>query len=123
MKELNLPAKVTVLAAVMASLLAGALPAMAQEEGERERQDMNIGNSGQLRTGQDERGNEVMEIRPKPKTQQEMPNIGPVYVYPEVNTGRTPVYPPGPRPRPPQTPSQVQPQGQPQGQQRIQPGQ
>ncbi len=105
MKRLSLPA-ILLTAAVCTAWLTLPLPAFAQEE--REDNQMNIGNTGQLRTGQDERGNNVMSIEKKPQTKQEMPDIGPIYVYPEVNTGRRP----GPGPRPPRTSQtpQVQPQ-------------
>ena len=119
LKGLNPPITAALLAALAAALILGAFPAMAQENpGKVRERDTNIGNSGQMRTGQDERGNEVMEIKPKPKTQQEMPNMGPIYVIPQVNRGGSPA--------PvilPQAPAQSQPQAQPPVQQQMQPGQ
>jgi hypothetical protein len=90
-------------------LLAAALcaPAQAQSDDD-DRRDVTIGNTDRMRSGTNERGDNEMVIEKKPKRKQEVPNMGPIYVVPQVNTGR------GPAPVIiPVTPPQPQPQGQP----------
>lgn len=91
-------------------LLAAALsaPALAQSGDDDDRRDVTIGTTDRMRSGTNERGDNEMVIEKKPKRKQEMPNMGPIYVVPQVNTGR------GPAPVViPVTPPQQQPQGQP----------
>jgi hypothetical protein len=80
-------------------------------------------NSGGMRSDVNERGDNEMVIQPKPKKQQ-VPDMGPIYVYPLVNQGGTPGGRPMPVP-PPQPQSQPDPrrlpQGQPQGPFPVQP--
>ena len=48
------------------------------------RQDIHMGTVDHMRMGRDEEGNEVMEIRPRPKPEQNQPQAGPFYIYPQV---------------------------------------
>jgi hypothetical protein len=105
-------------AALLLALLA-AVPAWAQsgDGDEDSRRDVTIGNStsnsGGMRSGVNERGDNEMVIEPKPKKQQ-APDMGPIYVYPLVNQGGTPGVRPVPVPPPQAGPGRI-PQGQPQG--------
>ena len=95
---------------VTALLLAASLtaPVMAQPEDDEDRRDVTIGTTDRMRSGTNERGDNEMVIEKKPKRKQEMPNMGPMYVVPQVNTGRGPAPVVIPIP-----PPQAQPQGQP----------
>lgn len=95
-------------------------PAQAQDDDEP-RRDVTIGNPDRMRSGVNERGDNEMVIEAKPKRQQEVPELGPIYVIPQVNNqgygpGQRPPNPGGPvvpvpapqQPRPaPQAPGKV----------------
>jgi len=92
------------LALALAMLAPGVQPILAQDDGER--RDETMGTSDHMRTGTNERGDNVMVIERKPQKKQEMPNMGPMYVVPQVNQGGTnvpvviPVTPPPTQPQP-----------------------
>lgn len=48
------------------------------------RRDIHMGTVDHMRMGRDDEGNEVMEVRPRPKAQQNQPQVGPFYIYPQV---------------------------------------
>ncbi|WP_027189431.1 hypothetical protein [Fundidesulfovibrio putealis] len=62
----------------------GAPAALAQDDDEP-RRDVTIGNPDRMRSGVNERGDNEMVIEAKPKRQQEVPELGPIYVIPQVN--------------------------------------
>jgi len=67
--------------------------ALAQDSADRP--DETMGNPGRnTHTGVDSRGDEVMVIGREPQKKQDIPNLGPIYVLPQVNQGggaKTPV--------------------------------
>lgn len=56
-----------------------------QDQQDSQRQDESMGTTDRMHTGTNERGDSVMQVQPQPKTKQEMPNMGPIYVVPQVN--------------------------------------
>lgn len=98
--------KLSVTAFLLAIFLAA--PVQAQSGDDEDRRDVTIGTTDRMRSGTNERGDNEMVIEKKPKRKQEMPDMGPIYVVPQVNTGRGPA--PVVIPVPPREP---QPQGQP----------
>ncbi|WP_243358304.1 hypothetical protein [Fundidesulfovibrio terrae] len=97
--------------AALALALLMAAPASAQSGDDDGRQDVTIGNPDRMRSGVNERGDNEMVIESKTKSQQQTPNIGPIYVVPQVNQGTDPAVIPVPAP-------QAEPKRQPQGQPR-----
>jgi hypothetical protein len=80
--------------------------ALAQDSADRP--DETMGNPGQnTHTGVNSRGDEVMVIGREPQKKQDIPNMGPIYVMPQVNQGgggKPPVIVPM---IPPQAPAQA----------------
>ncbi|MEA5089506.1 hypothetical protein [Solidesulfovibrio sp.] len=60
------------------------LPPGSQSGDDTPRQDIHMGTVDHMRMGRDEEGNEVMEIRPRPKPDQNQPQVGPFYIYPQI---------------------------------------
>ncbi len=58
-----------------------------EEEEEAPRRDIHIGTTDHMRMGRDEEGNQVMEIRPRPKKTEQQPQVGPFYIYPQIGSG------------------------------------
>jgi len=90
------------LLALAAMLPCGPPSALAEDDDGR--QDVTIGNPDRQRSGVNERGDNEMVVEPKPRRKQQVPDMGPIYVVPQVNTGRgqAPVIlpvPQGPQPR------------------------
>jgi len=88
-----------------------ATPAIAQSEDDGERRDVTIGNPDRARTGVNERGDNEMVIEAKPKKQQQIPNVGPIYVVPQVNQSGTGTVVVPVQPGQPQGPAQPPAQG------------
>jgi len=90
------------LLALAAAACAGASAPAALAQGDDEpRRDVTIGNPDRMRSGVNERGDNEMVIEAKPKSKQEIPELGPIYVIPQVNNqgygpGQRPPGPPGP---------------------------
>ena len=70
--------------AATACSVADAPKALAQDDDEP-RRDVTIGNPDRMRSGTNERGDNEMVIEAKPKRKQEVPELGPIYVIPQVN--------------------------------------
>lgn len=70
-------------------------PAALAQDDDEPRQDVTIGNPDRMRSGVNERGDNEMVIEAKPKRKQEVPELGPIYVIPQVNNQG---YGPGQRP-------------------------
>jgi len=86
------------LLAVLALAAFAPLPAFSQQDRQDgQRQDESMTTGGGVHTGENARGDAVMDITP-PKRKQEMPEIGPIYVYPQVNQPGRPVNPVVPMP-------------------------
>ncbi|GFK93575.1 hypothetical protein NNJEOMEG_01409 [Fundidesulfovibrio magnetotacticus] len=89
-----------VAAVALAALAALAVPGAVRAQGERKdntlstRDFQNQDPQGTLRAGQNERGDNEMVIERKPKQPQQMPDMGPIYVVPQVNQGPRPPQPP-----------------------------
>jgi hypothetical protein len=60
------------------------LPPGSQSGDDTPRKDIHMGTVDHMRMGRDEEGNEVMEIRPRPKSDQNQPQVGPFFIYPQV---------------------------------------
>ncbi|WP_156955703.1 hypothetical protein [Solidesulfovibrio alcoholivorans] len=60
------------------------LPPGSQSGDDTPRKDIHMGTVDHMRMGRDEEGNEIMEIRPRPKPDQNQPQAGPFYIYPQV---------------------------------------
>lgn len=98
---------ILLLLVVAATLILAPCPAYCQQnQSDDQRQDESMGTTDRSRIGTDERGDSVMQIQPKPKRKQEMPNMGPIYVVPQINqSGRqTGTILPIPQPAAPQAP-------------------
>lgn len=87
--------------------LLGHSPALAQGDDNGDRPDSTFSTSGQMRIGKDEQGDSTMSIPRKApaqnQAQDQNPQVGPIYVYPQVNTQPYGYLPPGqqqPRPTP-----------------------
>ncbi len=66
-------------------------PGSHRDEDDGPRPDIHMGNVDHMRMGRDADGNEVMEIRPRPKPEQNQ-QVGPFYIYPQVGLpGGTPM--------------------------------
>jgi hypothetical protein len=91
------PALLLMLVAATWAACAGASAALAQDDDEP-RRDVTIGNPDRMRSGVNERGDNEMVIEAKPKRKQEVPELGPIYVIPQVNNQG---YGPGTGQRPP----------------------
>ena len=48
------------------------------------RRDIHMGTVDHMRTGRDEEGNVLMEVRPRPKNPDQQPQVGPFYIYPQI---------------------------------------
>lgn len=93
--------------------LAPAFRGLAQDGEERRDVNMKTPGSEHMRIGPNERGDNEMVIERPPQKQQEMPNMGPIYVIPQVNRGPSgPVVLPVPPPQA-QPPQALPPQAQP----------
>ncbi len=81
------------LLAFAAAILLVPGPALCQQnQQDSPRQDETMGTTGtpgRVFTGTNERGDNVVQVQPAPKTTQEMPNVGPIYVVPQVNPSGT----------------------------------
>lgn len=83
--------------------LLGAAPAFAQGDDAGDRPASTFSTSDQLRIGKDDQGDSEMSIPRKAPAQDQTPQVGPIYVYPQVNTQPYGYLPPGqqqPRPNP-----------------------
>jgi len=80
----------------------------AEDAEDAPRRDIHMGTVDHMRTGRDEDGNVIMEVRPRPKKTEEQPQAGPFYIYPQIGV-------PGPMPMGGQ-PGQGMPAGGGQGQ-------
>ncbi|WP_243311881.1 hypothetical protein [Fundidesulfovibrio agrisoli] len=83
--------------------LLGLPPAFAQGDDAGDRPASTFSTSDQMRIGQDDQGDSVMSIPRKAPAQDQTPQVGPIYVYPQVNTQPYGYLPPGqqqPRPTP-----------------------
>ncbi len=58
-------------------------PSETKKGDEAPRQDFRMGTTDHMRMGRDEDGNRYMEVGPRPKTEQQTPNVGPIYVVPQ----------------------------------------
>lgn len=83
------------LLALAAAACAGASAPAALAQDDEPRRDVTIGNPDRARSGVNERGDNEMVIEAKPKRKQEVPELGPIYVIPQVNNQG---YGPGQRP-------------------------
>lgn len=118
--KISRPALFLALAAA-ACAWSGAPAALAQDDDEP-RRDVTIGNPDRMRSGVNERGDNEMVIEAKPKRQQEVPELGPIYVIPQVNNqGYGQGYGPGTGQRPPNSGGPVIPVPVPQQQPRPAP--
>ncbi|WP_243368527.1 hypothetical protein [Fundidesulfovibrio soli] len=91
------------LALAVLPALHGLPPAFAQGDDAGDRPPSTFSTSDQLRIGQDEQGDSVMSIPRNAPAQDQAPQVGPIYVYPQVNTQPYGYLPPGqqqPRPNP-----------------------
>lgn len=93
---------------LLAAALIAALACTASAQDDPERKDRSMGTGERMRVETNEQGDSTMTIQRKPKQQQQAPNVGPIYVVPQVNTGpgRAPVIIP-------MQPGAPPPQGQP----------
>jgi|GEM_PF-1347957 len=48
------------------------------------RRDIHMGTVDHMRMGRDDEGNIIMEVRPRPKKVEQQPQMGPIYVYPQI---------------------------------------
>lgn len=74
-----------VAAALLAAASCAGVPSALAQEDDEPRRDVTIGNPDRMRSGENERGDNEMVIESKPKRKQDVPDIGPIYVIPQVN--------------------------------------
>lgn len=68
------------------------LPAGSQADDDTPRRDIHMGTMDHMYMGQDAEGNEVMEVRPRPKkNQNQQQQVGPFYIYPQIGSPQMPM--------------------------------
>ncbi|EFL52224.1 conserved hypothetical protein [Solidesulfovibrio fructosivorans JJ]] len=60
------------------------LPTGSHVDDDPPRRDIHMGTVDHMRMGRDDEGNIIMEVRPRPKKIEQQPQVGPIYVYPQI---------------------------------------